>query len=102
MLSIIRHADTAKLKATLEGVKKGHAIAMEERNAQLRRVLANNSNLEEQLKDQQRVGLQKQKELEDVRSEAADSEKQLRSYIKIFGYLHNSLLGTFCFTLCMH
>jgi hypothetical protein len=27
-----RHADAAKLKSTLEGVEKGHAIAMDELN----------------------------------------------------------------------
>jgi hypothetical protein len=45
--------------ATLEGERKGHAIAMEELEAQLRRALADNSTLEEQLKDQHRIGLQK-------------------------------------------
>jgi hypothetical protein len=43
-----RHADVAKLEATLEGVKKGHAIAMEELNIQLQKSLAKNTRLEEQ------------------------------------------------------
>jgi hypothetical protein len=56
---IIHHADSAKLKATLEEERKGHAIAMEELDARIRRALADNSILEEQLKDQHHIGLQK-------------------------------------------
>jgi hypothetical protein len=43
----------------LVGVKKGHAIAMEELNIQLLKSLAENTRLEEQLKDQQCLGHQK-------------------------------------------
>jgi hypothetical protein len=50
------HADAAKLESTLKGVKKGHAIAMEELNTQLQKSLAENTRLKEQLKDQQRLG----------------------------------------------
>jgi hypothetical protein len=74
---------------------------MEELEAQLHRALANNSILEEQLKDQHHIGLQKQKELDDARHEAADSEKQLSGCIEIFG-LHKTFLGALCFTLCMY
>jgi hypothetical protein len=42
-----RHADAAKLKSTLEGVKKGHAIAMEGLQQQLQKSLASNTLLEE-------------------------------------------------------
>jgi hypothetical protein len=99
---IIRHAHSAKLKATLEWERKGHVIAVEGLEGQLHHALADNSTLEEQLKDQNRIGLQKEKELEDVHREAPDSEKQLSGCIEIFGYLHKTLLGTLCFTLCMH
>jgi hypothetical protein len=47
----LRHADAAKLKSTLEGVEKGHAIAMEGQQQQLQKSLAANTDLEEQLKD---------------------------------------------------
>jgi hypothetical protein len=47
-------------------VRKAHAIAMEGLNTQLQKSLAENSLLEEQLKDQQRIGLQKQKEIDDL------------------------------------
>ena len=50
-LTKFRHADAAKLKATLEGVEKGHAIAMDGLNQQLRKSLAENATLEGQLKD---------------------------------------------------
>jgi chromosome segregation ATPase len=93
--------------ATLEGERKGHAVTMEELEAQLRRALADNSTLEEQLKDQHRIGLQKQKELDDAHREAADSEKQLSGCIEIFGYLHKTPLGIFashfvCIEICLH
>jgi hypothetical protein len=42
------------LESTLEGVKKGHAIAMEGLQTQLQKSLADNTRLEEQLKDQER------------------------------------------------
>jgi hypothetical protein len=61
-----RHADAAKLHASLEVVRKAHAIAMEGLNTQLQKSLAENSLLEEQLKDQQCIGLQKQKEIDDL------------------------------------
>jgi hypothetical protein len=44
------------LESTLEGVKKGHAIPMEGLNIQLQKSQAENTRLEEQLKDQQRLG----------------------------------------------
>jgi hypothetical protein len=48
------HADAAKLKSTLEGVERGHAIAMEGLQMQLQKSLTANTLLEEQLKDQER------------------------------------------------
>jgi hypothetical protein len=46
-----RHADAAKLKSTLEGVERGHAIAKERLQMQLQKSLTANTLLEEQLKD---------------------------------------------------
>jgi hypothetical protein len=74
---------------------------MEELKAQLRLALDDNSHLEQQLKDQQRITMQKEKELDDTRREAADSDKQLSYCIEVFGYLNKTLLGTLCFTLCV-
>jgi hypothetical protein len=71
-----RHADAAKLKSTLEGVEKGHAIAMEGLHQQLQKSLASNTLLEEKLKDQECQNLQKQKEVEDLHRAAAEFEKR--------------------------
>jgi hypothetical protein len=71
-----RHADAAKLKSTLKGVERGHAIAMEGLQKQLQKSLASNTLLEEQLKDQECQNLQKQKEVEDLRKAAAEFEKR--------------------------
>jgi hypothetical protein len=46
-----RHADAAKMKSTLEGVERGHTIAMEGLQTQLQISLTANTLLEEQLKD---------------------------------------------------
>jgi hypothetical protein len=73
---LFRHADVAKLESTLEGVRKGHTIAMEELNTQLQKSLAENTHLKEQLKDQKRLGLQKKKEVDDLRQAAVDFEAQ--------------------------
>jgi hypothetical protein len=45
--------------------------------------------------------MQKQKELDDIRREAADTERQLTGCIEVIGYLHKTLLGVLCFTLCV-
>jgi hypothetical protein len=55
----VHHADAAKLKSTLEGVERGHAIAMDGLQKQLQKSLASNTLLEEQLKDQECQNLQK-------------------------------------------
>jgi hypothetical protein len=57
-------------------VEKGHAIVMEGLQKQLQKSLASNNLLEEQLKDQERQNLQKQKEVEDMRKAAAEFEKR--------------------------
>jgi hypothetical protein len=54
-------------------VEKGHAIAMEGLQ-QLQKSLAANTLLEEQLKDQERQNLKKDKEIEDLRKAAAEFE----------------------------
>jgi hypothetical protein len=41
-LLLFRHTDIAKIESMLEGVRKGHAIAMEELNTQLQKSLAEN------------------------------------------------------------
>jgi hypothetical protein len=53
LLQYFRHADAAKLESTLEGVKKGHVIAMEGLQTQLQKSSAENTRLEEKLKDQE-------------------------------------------------
>jgi hypothetical protein len=71
-----RHADAAKLKSTFEGVEKGDAIAMEGLQQQLQKSLASNTLLEEQLKDQERQNLKKEKEIEDLREATAEFEQR--------------------------
>jgi hypothetical protein len=51
LCNCFRHADAAKLESTLEGVRKGHAIAMEGLQTQLQKSLTENTLLEEKLKD---------------------------------------------------
>jgi hypothetical protein len=77
------HADVAKMESTLEGVKRGHTIVMEELNTQLRKSLAENSSLKEQLKDQLRIGLQKQKEVDDLRQAVIESENQRKGFDEV-------------------
>jgi glucose-6-phosphate-specific signal transduction histidine kinase len=79
-LQSFRHVDAAKLESTLEGVKKGHAIAMEGLNTQLQKSLAKNTRLEEQLKDQERLSRQKQKEVDDLRQAAIDFQKSRKGF----------------------
>jgi hypothetical protein len=74
LCSHFRHADAAKVKSTLEGVEKGHAIAMEGLQQQLQKSLASNTLLEEQLKDQECQNLKKDKEIEDLRKAAVEFE----------------------------
>jgi hypothetical protein len=56
-----RHPDAAALRSKLEGVEKGHAIAMDGMNEQLQKSLAKNATLEQRLKDQKNQGLKKDK-----------------------------------------
>jgi hypothetical protein len=57
-------------------VEKGHAIAMEGLQQQLQKSLASNTLLEEQLKDQGRQNLKKDKEIQDLRKAAAEFEQR--------------------------
>jgi hypothetical protein len=93
VLPCFRHANVAKLESTLEGVKKGHAIAMEELNIQLQKSLAENTRLEEQLKDQQRLGRQNQKEVDDLRQASAGFEAQWNGFNEVLGHFQKTLLG---------
>jgi hypothetical protein len=52
-------------------VEKGHAIAMDGLHQQLQKSLAANTSLEEQLKDQERQNLKREKEIEDLHKAAA-------------------------------
>jgi septal ring factor EnvC (AmiA/AmiB activator) len=93
-LTKFRHADAAKLKSTLEGVEKGHAIAMDGLNQQLRKSLAENATLERQLKDQENHGKKKDKEIADLRKAAADFEKRREGFNELLHYFQDNLLGT--------
>jgi hypothetical protein len=88
-----RHAVAAKLESILEGVKKGHAIAMEGLQTQLQKSLAENIRLEEQLKDQELLNRQKQKEVNDLRQAAIDFDDQQKGFNKVLDHFHKMLLG---------
>jgi hypothetical protein len=59
---------------------------MEELNTQLQKSLAENSHLEELLKDQQRLGLQKQKEVDDLRQAAIENEAQRKGFNEVLDH----------------
>jgi hypothetical protein len=80
------HADAAKLESTLEGVKKGHAIAMEGLQMQLQKSLTENTLLEEQLKDQERQNRQKQKEVDDLHQAAIKFEDRQRGFNEVLDH----------------
>jgi hypothetical protein len=88
-----RHADAAKLKSTLEGVEKGHVIAMEGLQQQLQKSLASKTLLEEQLKDQECQNLKKHKEIEDLRKAAAKFEKRRDGFNEVLNHFQETLLG---------
>jgi hypothetical protein len=98
-LTKFRHADAAKLKSTLEGVEKGHAIAMDELNQQLRKSLAENATLERQLKDRENQGKKKDKEIADLRKAAADFEKRREGFNEVLHHFQDNLLGTTSYNL---
>jgi chromosome segregation ATPase len=82
------------LKSKLEGVEKCHAIAMDGLHQQLQKSLASNTSLEEQLKDQKRQGLKKDKEIEDLRKAAAEFEKRHKGFNEVLNHFQDTLLGT--------
>jgi hypothetical protein len=85
-LTRFRHTDATKLKSTLEGVEKGHAIAMDGLNQQLRKSLAENATLERQLKDQENQGKRKDKEIANLHKAAADFEKRREGFNELLHY----------------
>jgi hypothetical protein len=75
-------------------VEKGHTIAMDGLQQQLQKSLAANTLLEEQLKDQKRQTLKKDKEIEDLRKAAADFEKRREGFNELLHHFQDNLLGT--------
>jgi hypothetical protein len=75
-------------------VKKGHAIAMDGLQQQLQKSLAANTLLEEQLKDQERQNLKKDKEIEDLRKATADFDKLREGFNELLHHFQDTLLGT--------
>jgi hypothetical protein len=61
---------------------------------QLQKSLAANTLLEEQLKDQKRHNLKKDKEIEDLRKAAADFEKRREGFNDLLHHFQDTLLGT--------
>jgi hypothetical protein len=74
-------------------VEKGHAIAMEGLRQQLQKSLASNTLLEEQLKDQERQNLKKDKEIEDLRKAAAEFEQRRDGFNELLNHFQKTLLG---------
>jgi hypothetical protein len=81
-------------------VEKGHAIAMEGLQQQLQKSLATNTLLEEQLKDQERQNLKKDKEIEDLRKAAAEFEKWRDGFNEVLNHFQETLLGISGFPYC--
>jgi septal ring factor EnvC (AmiA/AmiB activator) len=75
-------------------VEKGHAVAMDGLQQQLQKSLATNTSLEEQLKDQERQGKKKDKEIADLRKAAADFEKRRECFNELLHHFQDNLLGT--------
>jgi hypothetical protein len=74
-------------------VEKGHAIAMEGLQQKLQKSLAANTLLEEQLKDQERQNLKKDKEIEDLRKAATEFEKRRDGFNEVLNHFQETLLG---------
>jgi hypothetical protein len=75
-------------------MKKGHAIAMDGLNEQLRKSLAENATLERQLKDQENQGKKKDKEIADLRKAATEFEKRREGFNELLHHFQDNLLGT--------
>jgi hypothetical protein len=74
-------------------VEKGHAIVMEGLQQQLQKSLASNTLLEEQLKDQERHNLKKDKEIEDLRKATAEFEQRQDGFNELLDHFQETLLG---------
>jgi hypothetical protein len=81
-------------------VEKGHAIAMEGLQQQLQKSLAANTLLKEQLKDQERQSLKKDKEIEDLRKATAEFEKRCDCFNELLHHFQETLLGINGFPYC--
>jgi hypothetical protein len=66
---------------------------MEGLQQQLQKSLAANTVLKEQLKDQERQSLKKDKEIEDLRKAAAEFEKRREGFNKLLHHFQETLLG---------
>jgi hypothetical protein len=66
---------------------------------QLQKSLAANTLLEEQLKDQERQNLKKDKEIEDLCKAAADFEKWLVGFNELLHHFQETLLGTISYNV---
>jgi chromosome segregation ATPase len=75
-------------------MKKGHAIAMDGLNEQLRKSLAENATLERQLKDQENQNKKTDKEIADLRKATADFEKRREGFNELLHHFQDNLLGT--------
>jgi hypothetical protein len=80
-------------------VEKGHAITMEGLQ-QLQKSLASNTLLEEQLKDQERQNLKKDKEIEDLHKAAVEFEKRRDAFNEVLNHFQETLLGINDFPYC--
>jgi hypothetical protein len=78
----------------LEGVEKGHTIAMDGLNHQLQKSLAENATLEQRLKDQKNQGQKKDKEIADLHKAAAYFEKRKEGYNDLLHHFQDNLLRT--------
>jgi hypothetical protein len=81
-------------------VEKGHAITMEGLQQQLQKSLASNTLLEEQLKDQERQNMKKDKEIEDLHKAAAKFEKGREGFNDVLNHFQDTLLGISGFPYC--
>jgi hypothetical protein len=66
---------------------------MEGLQEQLQKSLASNTLLEEQLKDQERQNLKKDKEIEDLRKATAEFEKRRDGFNEVLNHFQETLLG---------
>jgi hypothetical protein len=68
---------------------------MEGLNTQLQKSLAENTHLEEQFKDLERLSRQKQKEVDDLHQAASGFENQWKGFNKVLDHFQKTLLGNY-------